>query len=157
MSSAITSAGEGEYLSVVGESIRILLDSNATGGKCVMFENISPVGNGPPLHRHGRDDEYFFVLEGTMKFIVDGRESIVKAGGATFAPRGSVHAFSNIGNAPCRMLVMCTPGGLEGPFREVDRLGRDGSVTMEALVAAFKRFDLEFVGPPLQASAASSG
>lgn len=55
--SVIHRPGEGERLSVVGESIRILMDSRMTGGKSVVFENTSPVGNGPPLHRHGRDDE----------------------------------------------------------------------------------------------------
>jgi mannose-6-phosphate isomerase-like protein (cupin superfamily) len=147
---AIRQPNEGEILSVVGEHIRILADSAATGGKCLIFENTSPPAGGPPLHRHGRDDEYFVVLEGTLKFSVNGQESTVSAGGAVLAPRGTIHAFVNIGKTPSRMLTICTPGGLEGPFREVDQLTRAGKITMDAVVAAFQRFDLEVLGPPLQ-------
>lgn len=150
LANVIRQPGEGECLSVVGETIRILVDSMMTGGKSVVFENTSPVGNGPPLHRHGRDDEFFFVIKGTMKFMVDGHETVVSEGGAVFAPRGSVHAFVNIGSAPSRMLTVCYPGGLEVPFREVDQLTREGKATMEGIIAAFKKFDLEIMGPPLQ-------
>ncbi len=146
----IRQPGQGEFLSVVGETIRILADSAATGGKCVVFENISPAGSGPPLHRHGRDDEAFFVVEGTVKFSVNGTETVLNAGGFAFAPRGSVHTFLNVGPGPCRMIITCTPGGLEVPFRECDALARQGKVTPEAVTAAFKNFDLDIMGPPLK-------
>jgi mannose-6-phosphate isomerase-like protein (cupin superfamily) len=146
----IRQSGEGEVLNVVGERIRILADSAMTDGKCVIFENISEPGSGPPLHRHGRDDEFFFVVEGTVKFLVDGQESVVSAGGAALAPRGSVHAFANVGTQPSRMIITCCPGGLEGPFREADRLQREGRVSPESLAEVFGRFDLEILGPPLE-------
>lgn len=115
-----------------------------------MFELHTNPGVGPPLHRHGRDDESFFVVEGTVKFVVDGREFVLGAGGFALAPRGSVHAFVNVGASPSRMLVTCCPAGLEGPFRVADRLVREGRMTPEALAAAFREYDLEFLGPPLK-------
>lgn len=139
----------GEFLNVVGERIRILADSARTDGKCVIFENISEPGNGPPLHRHARDDELFFVIEGRVKFVIDGRESTAAPGGFVYAPRGSVHTFVNVGDSPSRMLITCCPGGLEQPFREVDRLFRQNNSTPDEIMAAFRRFDLEFLGPPL--------
>ncbi|TWT45373.1 Quercetin 2,3-dioxygenase [Phycisphaerae bacterium RAS1] len=141
--------GEGEILNVVGDRIRILADSKASGGACVVFEEITAPGGGPPLHRHGRDDEWFFVIDGRAKFSVDGRETIVGPGGFVFAPRGCVHTFRNVGDGPSRMIISCVPGGLEGPFREADQLAREGRATPETLAAAFRKFDLEFVGPPL--------
>ena len=147
--SVIRPAGEGEALSVVGERIRVLADSAMTDGKCFIFENISAPGNGPPLHRHGREDEMFYVVEGTVKFSVDGVESVVTAGGSAIAPRGSVHAFANIGDTPSRMIVTCCPGGLETAFRECDQLARAGGETPAAVTEAFKRIDLEIVSPPL--------
>jgi quercetin dioxygenase-like cupin family protein len=147
--SAVREAADAEVLSVVGDRIRILADGRMTGGRCVLFENISPPGGGPPLHRHTHDDEFFFVLEGTMKFRIDGRDTVVSAGASVAAPRGTVHAFANIGSSPSRMIVMCSPAGLEGPFREVDQLTREGRANLDAIVAAFRRFDLEIMGPPL--------
>ncbi|MCO6437451.1 MAG: cupin domain-containing protein [Phycisphaerae bacterium] len=146
----VLSPDQGEILNVVGDRVRILADSSMTDGRCVVFENTTDPGNGPPLHRHGRDDEHFFVVEGTVKFAIDGREVVLTAGGSVFAPRGSVHTFMNAGTTPSRMIITCCPGGLEGPFREADRLAREGRVTPETLAEAFRKFDLEFVGPPLQ-------
>ncbi len=93
----------GEILSVVGERIRVLADAASTGGRAAIFEETTAPGMGPPLHRHGRDDEYFFVVEGTVKFVVDGREFTVEAGGFALAPRGSTHTFRNVGSSPSKM------------------------------------------------------
>lgn len=140
---------QGEYLNVVGDTVRILIDSEATQGRYLVFETVTSPGAGPPLHRHGHDDEFFYIVEGTMKFIVDGVTHIVGPGGTAFAPRGSVHTFVNAGAAPSRMVITCCPGGLERSFRECDALGREGRATPETIEAAFRKFDLEFVGPPL--------
>mgnify|MGYP001439169053 CR=1 FL=1 len=138
-----------EILNVVGDRIRILADSEATGGKFLVFETITQPGSGPPLHRHTHDDEFFYIAEGSVKFEVDGVTRIVDAGGTAFAPKGSVHAFACAGQAPSRMIITCCPGGLERPFRECDALAREGRATPETIEAAFRKFDLEIVGPPL--------
>jgi len=146
----IVPPGKGEVLSLVGETMRILADSSQTDGKSVVIEETTPPGGGPALHRHNREDEIFFVVEGTLKFVVDGKQSVVGAGGFVFAPRNSVHAFVNIGTTPSRMLIACWPGGLEQPFREADRLTREGALTHEALDAVFAKVGVEFLGPPLK-------
>lgn len=142
-------ADGGEIVNVVGDRVRILADGVATGGQAAIFEDITAPGMGPPLHRHQRDDEFFFVIDGTVKFSVDGREFVAAAGGFAFAPRGSVHTFRNVGATPSRMLVACTPAGLERAFREADQLAREGRASPETLAAAFGRIGVEFLGPPL--------
>ncbi|HWB20910.1 MAG TPA: cupin domain-containing protein [Phycisphaerales bacterium] len=140
-----------EILDVVGEEIRVLADSSSTRGQCFIFEDISPPSGGPPLHTHTRDDEFFYILEGSVKFVIDGVESIARAGEFRHAPRGSIHAFMNMGPGKSRMLITCTPAGLETAFREVDALNRAGKMTPETLTAAFKKIELDIVGPPLSA------
>ncbi len=142
-------AGAGEPIEIVGEQVRLLADSARTDGRFAVFEEISPPRGGPPLHRHARDDEFFFVLEGTLKFVLDGRESTVHAGGFVFAPRGSVHTFVNVGAAPSRMLIACSPGGIEEPFRTCHRLSRERPLTPADLADAFGAVGIEFLGPPL--------
>lgn len=144
---------EGERVSVVGEQIRILTDSKATDGNLVVFEEITPPGGGPPLHRHGREDEFFFIAEGNLKFQVEGRETLVSSGAAVLAPRGSVHSFVNVGNRPSRMIIICFPGGIENAFREADQLAGSGSATPEKIAAIFTRVGIEFLGPPLAGGA----
>ncbi len=148
---SILQPGQGELLNVVGDQMRILVDSSQTRGRALIFETTSQPGKGPPLHRHGRDDEYFYILEGTVRFVVDGAETTISAGGFLNARRGTVHTYVNIGQGPARLLVTCCPGGLEDCFREADRLGREGRATPESLAEAFRRFELEILGPPLPA------
>lgn len=143
--------GAGESLNVVGESIRVLADGRASGGRAFIFEETSPAGMGPPLHRHTHDDEFFYILAGRYRFVCDGKEFIANPGAFVCAPKGSTHTFvsCNPDGGVSKMLVICTPPGLEGPFRECTAGGP--SMPMDAILAAFTKFDLEFVGPPLKA------
>lgn len=136
-------------LNVVGDGVRMLADGVATGGKFAAFETITQPGMGPPLHRHSIDDEYFYVLEGHVRFIVDGKEMRLGVGSFAHAPMGSIHTFSNCGTGVLRMLVICTPPGLESPFREVHAMGPEGQKNMPAVIAAFQQHKVEFHGPPI--------
>ena len=88
---------EGERFTIIGGSVRVLVDGEASGGQCCMFECPIPPGEGPPLHKHEREDELFYVLDGRFKFSVNGAEFIGEQGAFACAPRGSVHAFRNVG------------------------------------------------------------
>lgn len=151
----VRAPGEGEVLNIVGDVARILVDSEETGGACVIFELTTAPGQGPPLHRHRRDDEHFFVLAGTARFVIDGREILLGPGGFAKAPRGSVHAFTNPGSTPLRMLITCTPGGLEAPFREAHRLSEADRRNPAVLSAIFAKFDVDILGPPLSTPGAT--
>ena len=72
-----------------------------------------PVGFASPYHTHHREDESFYVLEGELAFVCDGKW--LKAGPGTFVygPRKIPHGFKVIGDAPASMLLMCNPGGFE--------------------------------------------
>lgn len=143
---------EGESFNIIGGGVRILIDGESSGGQCFMIEAPIPPGEGPPLHSHQREDEMFFVLEGRIKFSVDGQEFVGEKGAFACAPRGSIHAFKNIGAETARMIVTCTPAGLEGPFRAV-RLPEPGSgvepPTVEQVMAIFAEHGITFHGPPL--------
>lgn len=141
--------GEGERLEVVGDVGRVLADGRVTGGRCLMIEFVSAPGNGPPLHRHEREDESFYVLTGHAKFQVDGKTLRASAGDFVFAPRGSTHAFVNNGTEPLRMLVIVSPSGIEVPFREVSSRSARESLSPGDLAAIFAPHGVAIVGPPL--------
>lgn len=144
---------QGEIFSIIGGSVRMLADSAATGGRCTVFEAPIPPGDGPPLHRHEREDEMFYVLEGRFKIRLNEQTMIAEPGSFVCAPRGSLHAFKNIGTTPGRLYIVCTPGGIEEPFRAV-RLPEPGSnrppLSMDDVVAIFGRHGVTFHGPPLE-------
>jgi quercetin dioxygenase-like cupin family protein len=139
----------GERFTIIGGSVRVLIDGESSGGRCCVFECPIPPGDGPPLHRHEREDELFYVVEGRFKFSVDGREFVGERGSFACAPRGSIHAFRNVGRTPGLLHVTCTPAGLETPFRAV-RIPESGpALTPEQIMAEFGKHGVTFHGPPL--------
>lgn len=97
-----------------------------TGGQLTIVEVTEPPGAEAPLHVHHREDEGFYVLDGSVTIQV-GDEDPVVAGPGDFAwgPRDIPHRYT-VGAGGCRMLFICTPAGFEN-------LVSDMSVPAEAL------------------------
>src|SRR5262249_23665282 len=55
----------------------------------------------------------FYVLEGEIAFVCGGEWLKAGPGAFVYGPREVAHGFQVIGDAPARMLLMCTPGGFE--------------------------------------------
>jgi quercetin dioxygenase-like cupin family protein len=95
---------------------RVLLRSEETGDEVSMIASAAPAGfPGPTLHRHDFD-ETFYVIEGELTFQLRDEVFRVKACELAFAPRGVPHTFANLGDAPARFLIVCTPAGFERYF-----------------------------------------
>ena len=114
-------AGGGERIWIVGDTMTLLATGDSTGGSLVLLENLTAPGGGPPPHVHTREDEFWYVLEGSFEIRVGDEVHALGPGGFAYAPRGTVHNFRNTGDRPARVLVGFTPGGMEGFFRESGR------------------------------------
>ena len=92
----------------------------------VVEHPIAPRALAAPLHRHHNEDEYSFVVEGTLGALLG--ERVVEAGPGTwvFKPRGEWHTFWNAGDTECRIVEVISPGGFENYFRELADVFRDG-------------------------------
>src|SRR5262245_61932256 len=89
----VTPSGDAESIRPFGIDMKVLIAAAQTGGTCsVLTAELGP-GGGPPPHLHRDHDEYFFVLEGTISLVVDGKESTVAPGTLAFVPRGTTHSF----------------------------------------------------------------
>ena len=113
---------EGEILGPeAGVRDRFLVDSAHTGGRLAVVEHLlAPRSIAAPVHRHTKEDEFSFVLEGRVGAIFDGVEVFAEPGDLIFKPRGEWHTFWNAGDAQARLIELITPGGLEDLFRKVD-------------------------------------
>jgi quercetin dioxygenase-like cupin family protein len=111
--------GKGQTLMMVGGRYTFLASGEDTGGAYALIEMVLPPAGGPPPHIHEREEESFYVLEGTLQFQV-GDESVT-AGAGTYVktPRGVPHALKNVGTTPARALVLVTPSGIEKYFAEI--------------------------------------
>jgi quercetin dioxygenase-like cupin family protein len=90
--------------------------SEDSAGAVGIVEVTAPAGwDGPPLHHHDFD-EAFYVLEGRPTFQVGEEIAERGPGDVVFAPRGAIHTLANLGDAPARYLLVCTPGGFERRF-----------------------------------------
>jgi mannose-6-phosphate isomerase-like protein (cupin superfamily) len=132
-----------------GVRYRTILPTADTAGRMSIVDSLSPVGSGPPLHVHDREDETFVLVTGRCRFHLAGREMLRGPGETVFVPRGTEHTFQVVGSEPCRHLVILTPGGFEGFFAEMaeGRFAIPGD--MPAILEAAARHHLRFTGPPL--------
>ena len=130
------------FLGSIG--VRFLVDGAASDGRFSIVEHpMSARAIGAPLHRHAREDEYSFVLEGRMGALLG--EHVVEAGPGdlVFKPRNQWHTFWNAGDEPARILEIISPAGFERYFAELVALGGSRAAPPEALRALGARYALE--------------
>ncbi len=108
---------EGEARWWFGALAELKATAADTGGQMTIVEITAPPGLEAPLHVHHRDDEGFWVLEGSVTFEVG--EAIIEAsaGDYVFGPRDIPHRYT-VGNDGCRMLFILLPGGIEDVIRK---------------------------------------
>jgi quercetin dioxygenase-like cupin family protein len=101
-----------------GWLLTFLATGEDTQGQFALQEQVGRKGNVPPPHIHHREDETFYVAEGEMTFFIGDRTIKATPGTMVFAPRHVVHSFS-IDSEQVRILVLNTPAGIEGFFKEL--------------------------------------
>src|SRR5579871_4661523 len=88
--------------------------SETTNGAFGLMEHWSmPPGFASPYHTHHLEDEAFYVLEGQVAFVCDGKWMTAKPGDYVFGPREIPHGFKVVGSTPARILLLCAPAGFE--------------------------------------------
>ena len=140
----VVGPGEGKagFLGSIG--VRFMIDGDEAGDRFSLVEHpMSPRALAAPLHRHTREDEYSYVLQGRMGALLG--DDVVEAGPGdlVFKPRDQWHTFWNAGDEPCRILEIIAPAGFEDFFRELDGLGGAIAADPEELARLNARYGLE--------------
>jgi len=143
----------------MGSLFEQLLSATDSGGSLGMALVTQPPGTATPLHRHTREAEVFFLLDGSMTYRAGERTYHLSPGDFIWLPVGLSHGFRVTGSAPVRFLGLTAPGDLMALYDEVGipaterRLpGTDGLPMGEEIVRWNEigpRYGLEVVGPPL--------
>jgi mannose-6-phosphate isomerase-like protein (cupin superfamily) len=148
----VAGRGEGRAVHVLGADLTIKISSRDTNGAFAVFEGRTAPLEGPPLHRHRDQDEWWYIVEGEYRFEVDGIEIHASAGDTVFAPRGSRHTFQNVGTAPGRTVATVVPGGVDLFFEDIEKVAPRGAVPDPARMRpVFEKHGQELLGPPLRA------
>ena len=138
------SEGETVFLGPLTATVKI--PSTATYGAVALVEHTLAAGFlGAPPHRHQREDEISYVLEGELTVQIGDQIQVVSAGTSILKPRGIMHTFWNAGIALVRFLEIIAPGGAEGYFAARARLILTaGPPNMAAIAALQEQYDLTF-------------
>ncbi len=131
-------------------TLKILLSGAHTNGNLAVFEDIVEPSVGPGRHIHHEQDETFFFLEGQFIAEVGGQMYEFTPGDVAFIPRGTVHAFKNVGSSKGRLRYIFSPAAtIEEMFRDFYSALQDGSFSFDKMAEISLRHGQEFVGPPL--------
>jgi quercetin dioxygenase-like cupin family protein len=107
---------EGEARWWFGTLAVIKTTAAETGGQLTIIDVTNPPGWEAPRHVHHRDDEGFWILEGSATIEVGNTAIEVGAGDYAFGPRDIPHRYT-VGDSGCRMLFIMVPGGMEEVVR----------------------------------------
>jgi mannose-6-phosphate isomerase-like protein (cupin superfamily) len=118
-------------------------------------------GNGPPPHIHHREDESFYILEGTYEIhreSAGSMETVIGNPGDFFhIPKGTLHTYRSIGTEPSRVLVMLAPGGLQRMWQQLGQPASEHKEpspateeSIKELLAIAPSFSLEIPPPRME-------
>lgn len=80
-------------------------DKSFADGKTLKLSVVKPHAATHAPHAH-EEDEFFFVLEGTAEFHLDGKTKIGGPMTSFYCPTGSTHGIRNIGDTELKYLVI---------------------------------------------------
>ena len=120
--------GAGRAVWVFGSQLLTCkVTAEQTSGAYSLFEGLIRPQEGTPPHVQHREDECFYVLEGEFEFLMGEEVAVASPGTLLYVPRGTLHAFTNVGEGVGRFLISQTPGGLhEHFFEEIGDVAVDG-------------------------------
>src|ERR1041385_1852243 len=123
--------------------VRFMIDGAEADDRFSLVEHpMGPRALAAPLHRHNREDEYSFVLEGRMGALLG--DDVVEAGPGdlVFKPRDQWHTCWNAGDEPCRILEIISPAGFERFFRQLVDIGGVAQANPEVFAELTGRYGL---------------
>lgn len=135
---------DGKLVDIQSAGVRFMVWSEEAGGGFSLVEHpIPPHGLVAPLHRHSREDEYSYVLEGRMGAQLGDEVVHAAEGDLVFKPRDQWHTFWNAGDTPCRILEIISPGGFEHCFDEIAAAMASPSFEPQQMAEAASRYGIE--------------
>jgi mannose-6-phosphate isomerase-like protein (cupin superfamily) len=123
---------DGESVDFGGLGVHWKIDGPSSGGRfAIVHHPIAPKALAAPLHYHHREDEYSYVIRGSLGAMLGDRVVMAGPGSWVFKPRHQWHTFWNDGDTPCEIIEVISPAGFEDYFRELAAAGADRAAMAE--------------------------
>jgi quercetin dioxygenase-like cupin family protein len=98
---------------LAGQRQSVLVGGPETANRYALSHSAIAVAGGAGEHRHSREAEAFYVLAGTVKFLLEGQPAILERGDFLHAEPGLKYSFEVLGPEPGEVLILYAPAGLE--------------------------------------------
>jgi quercetin dioxygenase-like cupin family protein len=145
MADLILTPNDGQLVWLGGLGIQFKFDGTNTQDAFSIVEHPLEPGAFAPPHTHSREDEFSYVLEGTVGVKLGDQEFLVARGSYIAKPRGIPHAFWNPGPEPARLLEIIAPAGFERYFMQMaDLVSKNVSPDNEAIEKLASEYGLKY-------------
>jgi mannose-6-phosphate isomerase-like protein (cupin superfamily) len=138
-------ANGGKTMTVLGASYTVKVSGAETRGSYSLVETVAPAQSAVPPHIHRKEQETFYILEGTMEMQCDGKTFVATKGATVMLPQNVPHSYRNPGDVPAKFLVLLEPSGFEGFFEEAGQLPADQPPDLAKIAAIGKKYGLELL------------
>src|SRR3984893_4710344 len=140
----IVAQKDGKLGKLGGIGGRFMVSGRESGGGFALVEHpMESHALAAPLHRHHREDEYSYILEGRVGADLGGQIVYGEPGDLIFKPRDQWHTFWNAGDEPARLLEIIAPAGFENFFEALVDAVAAGPPDPAALLALAATYDLD--------------
>ncbi|WP_171166544.1 cupin domain-containing protein [Streptomyces sp. I05A-00742] len=146
----LTRAAEAETASDPSSVMPLLADSDTTGGLLTSYRSTFAKGAvGAPAHFHTRAAEMFYVIDGSLRVLVNEDITVLNAGDFLLVPPNTPHAFAAAPGHEADVLFAFTPGMAR--FDYLRLLGRvmRGEASPQEIKDSSERFDNHYVDSPV--------
>jgi mannose-6-phosphate isomerase-like protein (cupin superfamily) len=141
----VLTVGEGRRVAVGSDVMTVKGDGQEDRFSIVEYEAAAGAP-GPPPHVHHGNEEGFYILEGEVDFMLDGKTARLTEGGFALVPPEVRHTFVNAGPGRARWVGIFSPGHYRQLVEELGALLPASGPPDGAVVAAlFARYDTEIV------------
>lgn len=144
----ISTAGEGDHLTVVDAEVVVKVPASATADLYELFELSGRAGSGAPLSQHPWPEVYY-VLDGVVVIRIGARTVELTAGGCVTIPPHAAHALEIVSES-ARMLVVSATAAGSRFFSDMDaevRLSDGPDVFVPKIVDVAARNDVTLLTP----------
>lgn len=158
MTLAKLSPRKGGGLNFIGNLVKVRMSADDGNDGISILEHRMAKGEAPPLHIHRHEDEIFHLMEGCMRFEVDGKTIVAESGDTVLAPKGIPHRFIVESEEGARCLTIMTGHDFGSLVRDISPVFDSEDLPpavaptpamIEKLVAAAAQNNIDIVGPPL--------
>lgn len=146
---------QGRSLWHLGALLTFKVLSSETNGQFWALEGLADKHMAVPLHAHSREDEFWFILEGEIRFTIGNNTVMGSPGTFAYIPRNVPHTFQILSET-ARWFGVGTPAGLDQWFFETGEPAKALTLppppanppNVEMIVASLKAYGTETLGPP---------